>query len=99
MLTFQQVEATPRWWAFQAKFSDRLIQQTEEWIRFIAESQDATPVLAEIRDGSSQVGCFCGLIITRFGIGFWVAHSQDGPLRTWVSIWSRTSQDGWRYKR
>jgi len=68
MLTFQQVEATPRWWAFQAKFSDRLIQQTEEWIRFIAESQDATPVLAEIRDGSSQVGCFCGLIITRFGI-------------------------------
>jgi hypothetical protein len=82
MLTFHQVEATPRWWARQARFSDRLIYQTEEWIRFVEEARDATPVFAEIRDGSSQVGCFSGLIISRFGI-----RILGSPFPGWTTMY------------
>lgn len=68
MLTFHQVEATPSWWARLEIFPDRLIYHTKEWIDFVEESQNADPVFADICDGASHVGCFCGLVISRFGI-------------------------------
>jgi hypothetical protein len=68
MLKLHQVTATPEWWKRLEQFSDRLTFQTEGWIRFIAETQHATPVFAEVRDGSSFVGCFHSLLIQRFGL-------------------------------
>jgi len=47
---------------------DRMIYHSEEWIRFVAETQGATPLRAELRDGDSVVGYLCGLIFTRLGI-------------------------------
>jgi hypothetical protein len=67
MLKLHQVTATPEWWNRLEQFSDRITFQTEGWIRFIAETQHATPAFAEVRDGSSVVGCFHSLIIKRFG--------------------------------
>ena len=67
MLNLHQVSATSEWWNRLEQFSDRLTFQTEEWIRFIAETQHATPVFAEVRDGSSVVGCFHSLTMKRFG--------------------------------
>jgi hypothetical protein len=68
LLTFHQVNGDAQWWSRQARFSDLSVFQTKEWIQFIQDSQHATPVFAEIRDGSSLVGCFSGLIISPFGI-------------------------------
>ena len=68
MLKLHQVIPTPEWWTRLNQFPDRLTYQTEEWIRFIADTQNATPVFADVYDGSSVVGCFHSLIIRPFGL-------------------------------
>jgi hypothetical protein len=68
MLKLHQVSPTPEWWSRLEQFPDRLTFHTAEWIRFIADTQRATPVFAEVRDGSSLVGCFHSLVIRRFGL-------------------------------
>jgi hypothetical protein len=55
-------------WRALDTFEDRTVFQTREWVNFIAETQNAAPVIAEVRDGSSSVGYFTGLVIRRMGI-------------------------------
>jgi Acetyltransferase (GNAT) domain len=55
-------------WELLDRFQDRTIFQTREWLLFIRETQNATPVLAELRKGNESVGYFSGLIFKRFGI-------------------------------
>ena len=68
MLKLHQVTPTPDWWTRLNQFPDRLTYHTEEWIRFIAETQNATPVFADVCEGASHVGCFHSLMIRRFGL-------------------------------
>jgi hypothetical protein len=49
-------------------FADRTVFQTEAWVRFVSESQKATPVLAELREDGGIVGYFTGLTFTKFGV-------------------------------
>ncbi len=49
-------------------FSDRTVFQTREWIRFISETQNAVPVLLELREGADLAGYFTGLTFNRLGI-------------------------------
>ncbi len=51
-----------------ARFADRTIWQTREWVAFVAETQEATPVLAELCDQGQVVGYFTGLSFSRFGV-------------------------------
>lgn len=55
-------------WALLDSFADRTVFQTREWMEFVAERQRATPVVAEVIDGTSRIGFFSGLTYTRFGI-------------------------------
>jgi hypothetical protein len=55
-------------WRRLDAFADRTVFQTREWIDFIADTQDATPVVAELRDGGSCTGYFTGLVFSRFGV-------------------------------
>lgn len=55
-------------WTQLDQFPDRTIFQTQAWVRFVSESQKATPVLAELRDGGEVVGYFTGLTFTKFGV-------------------------------
>lgn len=68
MLKLYQVTPTPDWWMRLDQFPDRLTYHTEEWILFIADTQNATPVFADVYEGSSLVGCFHSLLIRRFGL-------------------------------
>jgi hypothetical protein len=68
MLKLYQVTPTPDWWTRLDQFPDRLTYHTEEWIRFIAETQNAIPVFADVYEGQSRVGCFHSLVIRRFGL-------------------------------
>lgn len=49
-------------------FADRTVFQTREWVRFVAETQGATPVLLQLTDAGKIVGYFTGLTFTRFGV-------------------------------
>ncbi len=55
-------------WQRLDQFWDRTVFQTREWLAFIAETQHATPVLAEIREADAIVGYFSGLTFSRFGV-------------------------------
>ena len=55
-------------WELLDKFEDRTVFQTREWVRFVSEAQNATPVLAELRDGGQVVGYFTGLTFTKLGV-------------------------------
>ncbi|MCE5303101.1 MAG: GNAT family N-acetyltransferase [Planctomycetaceae bacterium] len=41
--------------------------QTPAWIRFIAESQNATPAIATLKDGGTTLGYFAGLTVKKAG--------------------------------
>ena len=56
------------WGQVLAGFPDREVFQTPAWIRFVAESQGAEPVILTIKDGASAVGYFAGLIIRKAGL-------------------------------
>jgi CelD/BcsL family acetyltransferase involved in cellulose biosynthesis len=55
-------------WSVLDRFADRTVFQTREWIQFIREAQDATPLIAELREGREGVGYFTGLTFTRLGV-------------------------------
>jgi hypothetical protein len=55
-------------WKLLDSFGDRTVFQTRAWLEFIAESQGAAPIVAEVRDGSDVVGYFSGLTFSKFGM-------------------------------
>lgn len=55
-------------WQALDSFEDRTVFQTREWLEFVAETQNATPVLAEFREEGKLLGYFSGLTVTKFGV-------------------------------
>jgi hypothetical protein len=55
------------WEALDA-LPDRVLGQTREWLSFLAETQDAEPVVAALREDEATVGYFTGLVFRRFGV-------------------------------
>lgn len=55
-------------WQRLDSFADRTVFQTRDWVRFVADTQNATPVLAQLSDSGKAVGYFTGLTFTRLGI-------------------------------
>jgi len=55
-------------WKQLDSFADRTVFQTRQWLEFIAEAQGATPVIAELRDGTDVAGYFSGLTFSKFGL-------------------------------
>ena len=69
-------------WQHLDGFADRSVYQTREWLAFIAQSQQAEPVVAEVRDGARAVGWFTGLVARRFGM-----RLLGSPLPGWTTGW------------
>jgi Acetyltransferase (GNAT) domain len=68
MLTFKRLNLAPcDWEVILNTFPDHTIFQTPAWLSFVANTQDAEPVLAELKDGINTVGYFTGLIVRKFG--------------------------------
>jgi CelD/BcsL family acetyltransferase involved in cellulose biosynthesis len=80
VLRLQRVEPTAALWADRATYPDRLIFHTEQWLRFVAESQRADPVLATIMDGETTVGHFTGLLTKRYGLSI-----LGSPMAGWTT--------------
>jgi hypothetical protein len=66
MFRLHQIDCSTHFWTQWEGYADRTI--TREWMEFIAETQEATPVAAEVREGTSVLGYFCGLVSSRFGV-------------------------------
>ncbi len=68
MLTLERIALDNCDWLAMDALPDRVVFQTREWLEFVARTQGAEPVVAELRDGRSRVGWFTGLIVRRFGV-------------------------------
>jgi Acetyltransferase (GNAT) domain len=55
-------------WSALDSFFDRTVFQTREWIQFVRETQRATPLIAELREGREVAGYFTGLTFSRLGV-------------------------------
>ena len=81
-------------WTELDALPDRTIFQTKPWLDFLAATQRAVPVVAELRDCGEAVGYFTGLIVCKFGLrilgspmpGWTTPHIGFNLLRD-VSLW------------
>jgi hypothetical protein len=55
-------------WSDLAEYDDRTVFQTREWLDFLAESQGARPIVADVLDGPTVVGRFTGGVVRRLGV-------------------------------
>ena len=55
-------------WQALDSFGDRTIFQTREWLQFLSETQNGTPIVAELREAGKLLGYFSGLMVTKFGV-------------------------------
>jgi len=68
MLHFEQFDGTmSEWDAILETFPDREIFQTSAWLQFLAESQNAKPVMLVLVDGAEITGYFVGLVVQKAG--------------------------------
>ena len=68
MIEFKRIEPEAVRWDELDAFADRTVFQSREWLNFISETQNAKPVIAELRDGGDVVGYFTGLVVKRMGV-------------------------------
>ncbi|MBM2623288.1 GNAT family N-acetyltransferase [Actinoplanes sp. LDG1-06] len=80
MLRLHRVTPADDIWTERATYDDRLIFHTEPWLRFVAETQRAEPVLARVTDGDTTVGHFTGLVTKRFGL-----RILGSPMAGWTT--------------
>jgi hypothetical protein len=67
-MKFELLDSSQVCWGKLDGFEDRLLFQKQEWMKFLADTQGATPVIAALRDASTTVGYFSGLTFQRAGI-------------------------------
>jgi hypothetical protein len=67
-MKFYSIDVRSADWKLLDQFADRTVFQTREWLQFVAESQNAQPVLAELREKSEILGYFTGLTLSKFGM-------------------------------
>jgi hypothetical protein len=67
-MKFYPIDIKSADWKRLNGFADRTVFQTREWLQFVAESQNALPVLAELRESSDVLGYFSGLTFSKFGM-------------------------------
>jgi CelD/BcsL family acetyltransferase involved in cellulose biosynthesis len=76
MLTLEPLDE----WPDLDAFADRVLFQTPAWLSFLAATQGAEPVFAAVRDGSTTVGYFTGLVVERYGF-----RVLGSPLPGWTT--------------
>jgi hypothetical protein len=68
MLRLERLTLAEVDWEGLDALPDRVLGQTREWLSFLAETQDAEPVVAALQEGQSTLGYFTGLVFRRFGV-------------------------------
>lgn len=81
MLTFERVDIDTANWADKiTSYPDRTIFQTPAWLAFVANTQNAEPVLAVLKDAQQILGYFTGLIVRKF-----VFRILGSPFPGWTT--------------
>jgi hypothetical protein len=68
MLTLARIHPVAADWERMGSRPDHVLFQTREWLDFVAATQQAEPVVAEVRSRTEVVGYFSGLIVRKCGL-------------------------------
>jgi CelD/BcsL family acetyltransferase involved in cellulose biosynthesis len=79
-IRFERVALGDVPWTELDAWTDRTVGQTRGWLGFLAASQGAEPIVAQVTDGSDALGWFTGGIVRRGGI-----RQLGSPLRGWTT--------------
>ncbi len=79
-LKFKQIAWESVDWAAVPDYPDRNQFQSKAWLEFLAEVQDAEPIIAILSHGDEELGRFSGLIVRRMGLKF-----LGSPLPGWTT--------------
>ncbi|MDH5571577.1 MAG: GNAT family N-acetyltransferase [Gammaproteobacteria bacterium] len=82
MITFERIDINNAPWQELDVFEDRSVFQTYPWIKFIAESQAAEPLLVKIKDNEHILGYFTGLIVYKLGLKI-----LGSPFNGWTTTY------------
>ena len=79
MARFERVNLAPAEWdGILRTFADRIVHQSPAYLAFLAETQNAEPVVAALKEGNDTLGYFTGLIFRKFGLKI-----LGSPFRGW----------------
>jgi hypothetical protein len=67
MISLNRIELSDVPWNVLDSFGDRNLFQTKGWLKFIERTQQAEPVVAELRRDGRHLGYFTGLIVSKWG--------------------------------
>lgn len=82
MLAFHRVDTYGRPERDAPAYAERMIYHTDEWLRFVAESQGAIPIRAELSENGHVVGETCGLVVRKLGVRIF-----GSPLPGWTTMY------------
>lgn len=69
MIKFERLNLSRlNWDETIGKYPDRTVFQSSAWLSFVAQTQNAEPVIAALKQGSETVGYFTGLIVRKCGL-------------------------------
>ncbi len=68
MAKLSLVRADDDWAPHLTQYADSTVFQTKEWLEFLSQTQSAEKVIAIVKDGTSIVGRFTGLITRKNGL-------------------------------
>ena len=80
MISIERMDLARVPWDLADRFEDRNVFQKLPWIRFVAASQGAEPVVAEVKSNGRVIGYFTGLIVRRYGF-----RILGSPFRGWTT--------------
>lgn len=78
MLSLTRVPLESVDWHSLQSMGDHVPFQTRAWLRYLAATQAAEPVVAHVHERGAQVGWFTGLVTTRWGV-----RALGSPLPGW----------------
>lgn len=82
MMTCERIALSAVDWNALDAFPDRTVFQTRAWLDFLAETQHAEPVVAELREGGAVAGFFTGAIVRKLGFAI-----LGSPFPGWTSAY------------
>ena len=68
MPVYERLSLTTVDWDALDAYADRTVFQTRTWLSFLAQTQQADPVIAVLHEGSQCLGYFTGAIVSTYGL-------------------------------
>jgi hypothetical protein len=82
MISMERMDLSNVPWEELDRFPDRTIFQTLPWLRFLAATQAAEPIVCAVREDGHTIGYFTGLVARK--LGFRILGS---PFRGWTTAY------------